>query len=297
MKVIRVALLALALGTSPALAKDVCPEHEGWEEGQSPPSWVVSPPSKEGVVRVVDAGQSNLLPLAYPFHVEESRDRAARSAIRVEVARRLRSFLGKDADRVADAVPEKPTLVRKGFHLAPSEKGQENVPGSQTYTAWVLWEVPMAPLLEAVPEEKRAAARLALDMGDVPEEPAWEPVTARPAWVEAPPSTDGRMTLATVMTSDRSDVAKVDAWVVTGHLGWSVASKVRSLLGSEGAERVANAAESWRTPVRRALLEPKDRDCTAWTLWEVPLEALLDVVPPEKREAARALLAAPAKPR
>jgi hypothetical protein len=281
-------LAATATATSAGEA-----DRDGWEESSEVPAWALSPPAREGHVRVVDAGRSNLLHLAYPFHHGPTLETVSRRAVQAEVARRLRGPLGREADRVAEAVPERATMVRKGFHLAPPEPGQEKAVGGQTYTAYVLWEVPSAPLLATVPEARRADARQALARGEPPAEPAWEAVESRPTWVDAPPRADGNVVLVGGATSDVPAAAKADAWLLP-HMDAPGLRRLYELAGEDAARRIAYVLESWRSPRARALLlRPERRRSEAWTLWHVPTDAVLAEVPEARRDAARALLAGP----
>jgi hypothetical protein len=268
------------------------PESAPWEEAEGVPAWVTTVPEREGQVRVVDASQSNLLELAYGFLPD-----VTRRSVGLEVAWRLRPLLGKDADAAARAA-DAPAFVKKGWHLTPSKRGSENTPGAATYTAYVLWETPLEPILAAVTEAKRGEARTALARSEPLGLPAWDEVSAAPEWATAPAPKDGFVTVVVSETADRADVATTNAMVLAGQrIGGDVMLRVRRLLGPEGAWKVGNTAATWRTLRARAVAEAGERPA-AWTLWDVPLEPLLEAAPAEQRDAARtAILAGPVRHR
>lgn len=251
-----------------------------------PGSW--RPPRREGYVRIVHAGRSNLLRLAYGF-----RDKVTLRAVQQTIVWRLRALLGVAADKAAGASVAKPTLVKKAYYVDPARKGRKMSPGGSTTIAWVLWEVPSGPILAAVPVEKREAATAALDRPERADLPSWVEATKEPAWVEAPKQREGHLSIRVMERARRKGVARANASVFGGsRVGGHVSGRLRKLLGGKAAWAAGYAAARWRVPRARASWT-REGDTQAWVHWEVPIGPVLKAVPKPHRKEARRLLLAP----
>jgi hypothetical protein len=258
-----------------------------WEEVAVAPDWLEAPPSREGYVRVANVGQSNLRRLAnsaasYPQ--KEAFRKVVAAECRAECARRLRPVLGRDADAVTERAVTDPTLARRASRLEVLDAEQI---GGQTYTVWALWDVPLAPLLAAVPEAQRAAAATALARSEFADVPWHEgPV---PAWVAKPEVRPGH---AAVLVAERE---KSVAWAKArlssfNRVGVRLMDALAPVLGSrEAATPIALEGARWRIP-RARTVRSEGGEGIAWAAWDAPLAPMLDRIPEADREKARAAL-------
>ena len=262
---------------------------DGWEEWLGAPAWVAAPPLHEGFAPFVVAGQSNMLNLAHradPKYVPD---------FRLEVAERLRPVLGADADAVVAKIDAKPTSVRKGFYLQLPKRG-ENWPGAQTYTAYELWEMPIAPVAAAVPEASREAASRALQRAEPEGIPAWESGKSAPGWVDAPTASEGFATVLIGQDCDRADVARINAMAIGPRwMADRITRALEGVVGRSAAFEAGRHAETWRVLRARAVVA-KGPDHVAWTLWDVSLERVVETLPEANRAAARRALETPLRP-
>jgi len=278
-------LLALLLLPAFPIAQG---EEADWVEARAVPAWVLAPPRREGYVRIVDVGRSNLLRLAYGFL-----DKVTLRAVQQTIAWRLRPLLGVDADKAAAASVAKPALVKQAYHVNAARKGRERTLGGSTTIAWVLWEVPAAPILAAVPADKRKAATTALHRAEPAGCPAWTETAEAPPWVEAPKEREEHLSIVVMERARRQDVARANASVFGGsRVGGHVAGRLRKLLGGKDAWAAGYAAARWRIPRARAS-RTLPGDTKAWVQWDVPLDHVLAAVSEPQRQEARRLLLAP----
>jgi hypothetical protein len=282
----RLVVLAL-LPVAVAHAKEAAaPGTPAWEESERVPAWVESPPAREGYVRFVDGGMSNLRDLAHSSIVSGRSGPVVLREFRSECARRLRDVLGREADRVVESLTQA-TLLRRASR---SEVWDPGALGGSAVTVFGLWETPLAPLLDAVPAEKRDAARAAL--GKVEGEGvAWEVTVSPPAWVASPVLRKG---FAHVMIADRADaadLARAQAAILgPDFLVERLIAALEPLLGSrKAAFEAVRGMESWRV-LRGRTVRREGKYAIAWIAWDVPLDPVLERVPAEAREKARAAL-------
>jgi hypothetical protein len=262
---------------------------DGWEEWTGAPAWAVAPPARQGFASFVVAAQSNLLPLAAPRNPADDAPAVLRLA-----ARRLRPVLGADAEEATWSAAA-PVLARKGLYLELPRRG-EHRPGGQTYTAYRLWDLPLDALLKSLPEGKREAAARALAAFEPEDAPAWETAKAAPSWAGAPPARAGFATVVVRETSDRADVARVNAVAIgPGRMGGRLAAAITLLVDRLTISDVAAVAHGWAT-LRARAVDTGGADPVAWTLWDVPLERVLLAVPEAQRPAVAKALDAPLRP-
>ncbi len=128
----------------------------------------------------------------------------------------------------------------------------------------------------------------------------WVEVDAEPSWVSAPPSKAGtrrfvelgRSNLRRIVTHGRSPLA-------SKFVTENVRVALEPLIGNEAATVTADDVLEKLVMVHRACKEelttkrmvPGNTLCTAWALWEIPLDDAIATVPEEQRAAARELLA------
>jgi hypothetical protein len=131
---------------------------------------------------------------------------------------------------------------------------------------------------------------------------SWTPIPAEPAWVKAPPRresyvryvSDGKSNLRGIAATGDHPMGGPDAERL-------VRERLTPVVGARDAGAAAALAKSRITMVSRACREellthdevPGNTLCTAWALWEFPIDDVVAAVPPEKRDAARAALRTP----
>jgi hypothetical protein len=284
---LHLALWFLALAPLAVAGEGASPGDGAWESTKGPPAWVGSPAAAEDTVRGVFASQSNLLRLTAP---PQGYDPAwlAQVVLR-SIVWRLRPVLAEDADVLFDVVFETPVTTRRAYHLTPARAGDAS-PGAQTYTAWTLWEVPLAPVLEKIPEVRREAARKALRPAELDGSPAWSEIDRAPSWAAGAAATAETWTAAFDVSADRADVARAQADALSeSRVAWSVAAALRKLLGPKASWDVGHRAGTWRRLTHRASSGGGDRP-QAWMRFEIPMARLLAAVPEDRREEARKTL-------
>jgi len=137
------------------------------------------------------------------------------------------------------------------------------------------------------------------------EEPAgslkWTQIAAEPEWVKSPPAREGFLRFAVQGQSDlRSIAASGPRPSAELPIVKAVTAAVAPIAGADAAGRAADVAKTKASLVLRACREervsmkmvPGNSLCTAWALWEVPLDDVAAAVPAVKRIAARAALRA-----
>jgi hypothetical protein len=284
-RTLAVALLIALAGTarSGEVSTDGLP---AWEEVAVAPDWLEAPPPREGFVRVVGAGKSNLRPLAYSpaSHPEKAafREVALRDC-RTECARRLRPVLAKEASALAERGVNEVSLARRASRLLV-DPGPPKV-GGQTCTVWALWDVPLAPLLEGVPEAQRESARAALARVEFAGVPWHEgPV---PSWVARPEVRSGHALVLVAERAASPSLAKADlATFGRGRVGGRLLDVLAPFFDSrDAAAQVAFEAGEWRT-LRARTVRDESGEGIAWAAWDVPIDPVLWRLPEGARAAA-----------
>lgn len=288
-----VVLLALVVTVSSERASHARPVSEpppaGWTEVKALPSWVSSPPRREGYLRLVDVTHSNLVKLVTGYFKD-----AVERDLEARIATRLRPVLGAAADAPAAAGARAHTAVEKAYHVRPPAPGDET-PGAQLVTAWVLWEIPLESILEATPEAEREKVRAAL-AGPLPwDSVPWEKVSTEPAWASNPPQKTGKLRFATAEWSQPMDFAKANAGLrALWDVRWQIQAPLKPIVGNDLAFRAGLTGATWRVLLRHAIQSaPAERGServVARSLWEVPIDRILETLPEAKREAARQAL-------
>lgn len=128
----------------------------------------------------------------------------------------------------------------------------------------------------------------------------WVSIDAQPAWVTTPPPKDGtRRFVQEGKSNMRSIVTIAGRPLASRFFEVNVAEALSPLIGDAAAEVTAKDALAKLVLVSRACKEevlskrmvPGNTLCTAWALWELPLDDAVSTVPEEQRAAARELLA------
>jgi hypothetical protein len=126
----------------------------------------------------------------------------------------------------------------------------------------------------------------------------WTKIPAEPAWVANPPAHDGYLVFVVEGVSDGRGIA------ATVGADREATSRVRDALtpivGAENAARAAASVPASLRLVRRACKEelttrevrPGAGMCTAWAIWELPVDAVVATLPEDARARARAALLA-----
>jgi hypothetical protein len=159
------ALLLTACGVSPPAPPALpAPEYFSetpvgsgtWSPVPAEPAWVANPPAREGHLRFVASGQSDLRSIA----AHGNRPSAEKDAAGFVESALLPVVGAEDAAKAAAAAGASLRMIERACR---EELLTRNVvPGNSLCTAWALWEIPLDPILAALPEEKRTAARATL---------------------------------------------------------------------------------------------------------------------------------------
>jgi hypothetical protein len=128
----------------------------------------------------------------------------------------------------------------------------------------------------------------------------WIGLAGEPAWVKAPPARAGHLRwVAEGKSNLRGIAAGRGRPSAEREAKADLASRLAPALGADGAARVADAVVPARLVlVHRAVLEeiltrdlvPGNTLCTAWALWELPVDAVVEAAPAEARAAVREAL-------
>lgn len=137
------------------------------------------------------------------------------------------------------------------------------------------------------------------------EEPAgsdqWKEIDAEPEWVAKPPARDGWLRFAVVGRSNlRSIAASGPRPSAELPIVATITGALAPVAGEADAKRAAGVATTKASIVLRACREerttmkmvPGNTLCTAWAVWEVPIDDVAGAVSADKRDAARAALRA-----
>lgn len=153
------ATLAAACGSSlpdPKFAAEEPPQSGTWVEIDALPAWVEAPPQREGYLRYMVSGKSNLRSIA------ATGDRPSpKIEFTADMDRRLTPVLGaEDAEHAAAESLGKLVMVRRA--CKDELLTREPVVGNTLCTAWALWEVAIDDVVATLDEGDRDAARAAL---------------------------------------------------------------------------------------------------------------------------------------
>jgi len=130
---------------------------------------------------------------------------------------------------------------------------------------------------------------------------AWVQVAELPAWTGTVPAREGYLRMVVSGKSDmRGIIATGDRPMALRDVQRLVRQVLGPVVGDAAAEECAAGVEGRLVMVERACKEevltrravPGNTLCTAWSLWEVPLDDVVAPLPDERRPAARAALEA-----
>jgi hypothetical protein len=158
------AVLLLAVVLSTGCSSPPRPQYTGespagsgnWVPIAGEPAWVAAPPKEKGVLRFVASNQSNLRSIIFdlggPF---------AETEAMTEVRARLIPAGGEAMEAALAAIPGNLRLLERACRKEVLTT--DPVPGNTLCTGWALWELPLDPVVDALPEEWRAWGREALE--------------------------------------------------------------------------------------------------------------------------------------
>lgn len=153
------AVLGAACGSSlpePKFATEEPPQSGTWIGIDAAPAWVAAPPQREGYLRWVVSGKSNLRSIA-----AARGNPSPKVEVTASVERALEPVVGTEAASraAADALG---ALVM--VHRACKDEllTHEMVTGNTLCTVWALWEVAIDDVVAPIDEGDRDAARAAL---------------------------------------------------------------------------------------------------------------------------------------
>lgn len=127
---------------------------KSWKALPALPAWVKTPPAREGFLVFVTGPVLSNLPHIAAFKAETP-------DVRAFVLSRLAPMTGEEAAKAAaGAAPAKPVPVEQACHESREEG--DMTPGANLASVWSLFEVPTGPILDALPADRRDAARGAL---------------------------------------------------------------------------------------------------------------------------------------
>jgi hypothetical protein len=127
----------------------------------------------------------------------------------------------------------------------------------------------------------------------------WTPLAGEPAWVKNPPPRDGYLRVVGESASDLRDIATTKALPYDAH-DRRVREPLTPIVGEDAAKLASKVANKNAKLLARATREedgPNPRligshFVQAWALWEVAIDDVVADLPADKRDAARAALAA-----
>lgn len=127
----------------------------------------------------------------------------------------------------------------------------------------------------------------------------WVEIAAAPGWTSSAPGR--RAGTLRFVTSRKSNLRSIATHRARDHAIRTIQERVRSALGGIGQDVADGAAgrvdaslvlveQVCKQEVLTERMVPGNTLCTAWALWEVSLDGLLEGVPAESRDAARTAL-------
>jgi len=129
----------------------------------------------------------------------------------------------------------------------------------------------------------------------------WTRVQEEPAWVKNPPGKDGTFRFVLVRRSNLVELATERNDQLAPRDAEKKIAAFLAGIAKEDGEAIASSAAKAMKPVARVVKytpSPRGKEeipgsslAEAWCLWEVPLDAILDVIPEENREAVGKKLA------
>ena len=248
-----------------------------WTEVQAVPAWAGSPPAREGRVLVAVATEGS----SRPDVARAIADLRGGGHVRSEIQGRLRFHLGTDlAFSIADEAVSWATVLARAWSASPTR-------------AWMQWAVPVERILERVPAASRAAVERALGEPIPPRPWDWVAVEAEPGWVRQPPRWPDHLPFVQAVGSARADVAREQSIrAAEGDIRGRLEALLQPLVGPTAAATAARVGAERRVQGAHAILEPAEaQPVTAWTLWQIPIDAVLETLDPQHHAAVRAALA------
>jgi hypothetical protein len=127
----------------------------------------------------------------------------------------------------------------------------------------------------------------------------WTPIDAEPDWVKNPPRRDGYVRVVAENASDLRDIATGKTWPFDAN-DRAIRVPLTPVVGETAAKYATKVANAHSTLLARATSEedgpnptvPGNHYVRAWALWEIAIDDVVAELPAEKRDAARAALAA-----
>ena len=127
----------------------------------------------------------------------------------------------------------------------------------------------------------------------------WTALDSEPTWVKHPPARDGFLRVVGESASDLRDIATSKAYPYEAN-DKAVGDVLTPIVGADAAKRVTKIANRNAKLLARATREddgdkpmvPGNHFVQAWSLWEIAIDDVVADLPAEKRDAARAALAA-----
>jgi hypothetical protein len=128
---------------------------------------------------------------------------------------------------------------------------------------------------------------------------AFAPIETEPDWIKNPPSRDGYLRVVGDNASNLREIATSKTWPYDAYEK-RIVPALEPVVGADAAKSATKHANKAAKPVACATREedgpnpgvPGNHFVQAWTLWEVAIDDVVAALPAEKRDAARAALAA-----
>lgn len=291
--VLALALPALAQSEQePIAAADVGGRPLQWRSCDEQPGWVAKPARKAGMFAFATVRRGSNRELA-----QTRAGMLGERDVRRVLTEHVTPVLG---DERASAVVE--VLVRHVQLVEAAAEPTRRIPGArgpgQTVgAAYLRWQLPIRAALAELDPQLQGRVEWIL-LRDVVR---WQRLDAPPAWYAAPPARQGYVRLAlrtfgempaatsrAALAATRSDVRER----LLARLAPAVGFRVASAAADRGIDRIApvQRADWFRRPFPLDGHRPDTRVTTIWTLWEVPMAAMLEQVPEDLREAASVAL-------
>lgn len=248
--------------------------HPTWQEVETEPTWVTSPPAQKGMFLAVAAETADRVDVARA--VSELR---GLGHVGWQIRARLSFHVGMDlASDIADEAIRSGRMLQRACLTAQGK-------------TWALWAVPVERILDRVPEATKSAAEKALGE-PIPARPwKWVKVEAQPAWVDQPPKWPDHLPYVQAVSSALLEVAKKQSiHSAEDDIREDLLAILAPVVGRRAAEPAAAAGAKRRQQGAHAFLEPGQGSCTAWTLWHIPVAKVLETLDAKHHAAARAAL-------
>ncbi len=283
--------LSVVLGAIPEVQHDASlvalrAEHPvpAWAEVEADPSWVESPPEQKGMFVAVASETSDR-----PDVARAVADLRAHDHVRFEIQGRLRFQVGNHvAYEAAEHAVSHGVVLERAWRASSGR-------------AWMLWAVPVERILANVPEASQEEVARVLGEPIPPAAWTWQSVDAEPGWVKRPPRWPGHLPYVQTVASEHPDVARQQSIrsaerEVREHLE----GLLQPVVGFAAAAEAARAGANRRDQGAHAIYERRagagtaraegTRLVTAWALWQIPIDTVLEALDPKHHAAARAAL-------